>query len=140
MSKCYKTSNNQYFNSPALMSDGRHFTDYRPNCLLNNNLKIENSLKNSYDYKLFLTQNSEKIIEINRKKSELINGSYECKQPYYQGTMLPEKELESCNLSSCNVRSNFDTGIGLGRDYKGKYQCLNGLKENPLTLEENVCK
>lgn len=140
MSKCYKTSNNKYFNSPALMADGRHFTDYRPNCLLNNNIQIENTISDSYNYKLFLIRNAEKIIEINRKKSELINGSYECKKPYYEGTMLPEKEVESCNTHSCNIKTNFDNGIGLGRDYKGNFQCLQGMKKNPLALEENICK
>ena len=140
MSKCYKTSNNKYFNSPALMADGRHFTDYRPNCLLNNNIQIENTISDSYNYKLFLIRNAEKIIEVNRKKSELINGSYECKKPYLKGTMLPEKEVESCNTHSCNIRTNFDNGIGLGRDYKGKFQCLQGMNKNPLALEENICK
>ena len=32
MSKCSKTTNNKYFNCPPRMDDGRHFTDYRPNC------------------------------------------------------------------------------------------------------------
>ena len=119
MSKCYKTSNNKYSNAPPLMSDGRHFTDYRPNCLLNNNLQLEANSLNSYDYKVFLTRNAEKIINMNRQQSYIINGPYECKQPYDQGTMLPEQEMQSCGLDSCKVEHNFKDGIGLGRNYKG---------------------
>ena len=33
---CYKTSDNKNFGCPAKMSDGRHFTDYRPDCYVNN--------------------------------------------------------------------------------------------------------
>ena len=29
---CYKTSNNKYSDCPPRMADGRHFTDFRPNC------------------------------------------------------------------------------------------------------------
>ena len=32
---CNKTSNNKYFDCPALMSDGRVFTDYRPSSYVN---------------------------------------------------------------------------------------------------------
>ena len=41
MSSCYKTSNNKYFNLPPRMDDARHFTDYRPNCVMNNLLSKE---------------------------------------------------------------------------------------------------
>ena len=140
MSKCYKTSNNKYFNSPPFMADGRGFTDYRPNCLLNNNLQLDSNSLNSYDYKLFLTRNAEKIINMNRQQSYIINGQYECKQPYYDGTMLPEQYMQSCGLDSCEVKHNFKDGVGLGRNYKGNNKCVRGVKENPLNLDENVCK
>jgi len=141
MSQCYKTSNNKFINSPPLMSDGRHFTDYRPNCLLNNNLQIKSKVLNSYDYRLFLTRNAENIINMNRQHSYLINGPQECKQPFYEGTMLPEQDLQSCNVGTCNVQHNFDDGVGLGRDFKGKHECIQGLRENPLSSRENnICK
>ena len=48
------------------MSDGRHFTDYRPNCFLNARIQTENGIPNSYDMRLFLTRNADKLIELNR--------------------------------------------------------------------------
>ena len=48
MSTCYKTSDNKYFGCPPKMSDGRHFTDYRPNCFLNGMVRDENKLTNSF--------------------------------------------------------------------------------------------
>ena len=58
MSNCYKTSNNKYANAPPRMDDGRHFTDYRPNCFLNNRLQVDNNVPNSYEMRLFLTRNA----------------------------------------------------------------------------------
>ena len=45
MTNCNKTSNNKYFNCPAKMSDGRHFTDYRPSCYVNNLLRYNNKTR-----------------------------------------------------------------------------------------------
>ena len=51
---CYKTSNNKYFDCPALMSDGRAFTDYRPSSYVNDLIRVQNNAYNSYDYRQFL--------------------------------------------------------------------------------------
>ena len=44
MNSCYKTSNNKYFKCPPRMDDGRHFTDYRPNCHVNNLVRANNKI------------------------------------------------------------------------------------------------
>ena len=58
---CFRTSNNKHFNAPQRMSDGRNFTDYRPNYELNKSLKDLNKLDNSHNYRNFLNNNAEKI-------------------------------------------------------------------------------
>ena len=60
--KCYKVSNNRYPDCPALMDDGRSFTDYRASCFRNDMLKIQNGITNSYDYRQFLINNGSNII------------------------------------------------------------------------------
>ena len=57
MSNCYRTSNNKFFNSPARMSDARLFTDYRPNNEMNRYIESGNKIKNTHDYRLFLSRN-----------------------------------------------------------------------------------
>ena len=47
MSTCYKTSDNKFMDCPPRMADGRHFTDYRPNCHTNNLLRADNNIGNS---------------------------------------------------------------------------------------------
>ena len=61
MSACYKTSNNKYFNAPPLMSDGRHFTDYRSSCVANAMIHVNNKLTNSYDFRTYLIRNAKNI-------------------------------------------------------------------------------
>ena len=48
------------------MADGRHFTDYRPSCELNNDISRDNNLNNSLDIRLFLQRNAEKLMDVNR--------------------------------------------------------------------------
>ena len=45
-----KISDNVNFDFPARMADGRTFTDYRPNCVMN---KVLSKNMDSFQYKLF---------------------------------------------------------------------------------------
>ena len=63
---CNKTSNNKYFDCPALMSDGRIMTDYRQSCTVNDMIRLNNNVLSSNDYRQFLINNAEDIININQ--------------------------------------------------------------------------
>jgi hypothetical protein len=141
MSSCYRTNDNKYSNAPPKMADGRHFTDYRPNCFLNNRIQVENDITNSYDMRLFLTRNAEKLMELNKKNSYVMNGSIECKKPYNQGTMLPEESKVVCNSQTCKVVHNYDNGLGMGRMYvEGELpECLQSFNSPPMNLDNNQC-
>lgn len=54
-SSCNHTSNNKFFSCPALMADARAFTDYRPSSYVNDLIRVQNNIYNSYDYRQFLT-------------------------------------------------------------------------------------
>ena len=47
-------NNPKYNNCPPRMDDGRHFTDYRPNCFVNNLIQTQNRVTDSYYYRQFL--------------------------------------------------------------------------------------
>ncbi len=55
----YKTSNMPKF----VMSDGREFTDYNASCILNNMLQKKYNLNNSHQFRQFLQQNAEKVMQ-----------------------------------------------------------------------------
>lgn len=129
MPECFKISNNKYFNSPALMSDGRTFTDYRPKCVVNYELLKKNNIKSSYEYRQFLISNSNKLMKLNKDINYKKNNSETC-----NASPIP---LESvCTIdgytSMCeNVNRN---GIGQGNttinmsklDYSPILQVNNG--------------
>ena len=47
-SACYKTSDNKFFDCPPRMADGRHFTDYRPECYVNDLIRADNNVNNNF--------------------------------------------------------------------------------------------
>ena len=64
---CYKSSNNKFFNSAARMSDGRNFTDYRPNHEINKHIIDNNGLANMHNYRMFLSRHTDEIIKRNKE-------------------------------------------------------------------------
>ena len=137
---CYRTSNNKYFTAPPRMADARHFTEYGENVKLNSLLQQELDSDNSYEYRMHLTHNAEKLMDVNNKKAFLLNGVTECKAPFAQGTMLPEAQKQVCNTRTCKVVTNDGNGLGLERQYS---ETPNGLLDAftsaPMPLEPNEC-
>tara|TARA_A100001015_G_C14804140_1_gene638166 strand:+ start:389 stop:865 length:477 start_codon:yes stop_codon:yes gene_type:complete len=64
---CNKTSNNKYFNCPARMNDGRIMTDYRSANTVNDMIRISNNTLSSYEYRQFLINNGNNIMDINNE-------------------------------------------------------------------------
>ena len=78
MSKINNATNNKFFSCPAQMSDGRIFTNYGPNCKLNNSIIKKNNLKDTYEYRQYLINNGEALIEANRTTNAAQNGCKSC--------------------------------------------------------------
>lgn len=115
--ECERPSNNQYFNCPPRMSDGRHFTDYRPRCTQQYQDKVSNRLMSSYEQRVYLTANAEEIIKTNARNAYMVNRCGPCVEPYDQGTMTPEFEKQTCNSRTCSFGVSDPYGLGLGRNF-----------------------
>lgn len=98
---CYKTSNNKYFGCPPRMADGRNFTDYRPSCHVNNLIRQNNSTYNSFQYRMFMTQNANKLMDLNRTYACQKNCCGPCQSPYDVGTMMPSESYMGCSSKNC---------------------------------------
>lgn len=121
-----KTNNNQYDSCPPRMDDARHFTDYRPNCHLNNLIVTSYSIQNSHDYRSFLTHNAKELMKMNRNYACEKNCCGPCVEPYNQGTMLPENTIVKCNNQSCSSTLFDPKGLGQGRQYTDNLQMSCG--------------
>tara|TARA_B110000208_G_C11333982_1_gene271093 strand:+ start:29 stop:469 length:441 start_codon:yes stop_codon:yes gene_type:complete len=132
---CSKTSNNKYFDCPARMSDARFCTDYRPNSYMNTVLKVSNDLENSYQYRVFLQRNADKIFQLNNNLFFVRNGCGPCVKPYNEGTIPPNQNTMNCNSQSCNLQQINPNGIGLGIDYNTK----RTVNFNQPNINSNKC-
>jgi len=103
-----KVSNNKYLDCPALMSDGRMFTDYRASCFRNDMLKIQNKITNSYDYRQFLINNGENIIHNIRKYNMDRLSCRPC-------DAAPINCNEVCKVSPDSVNCMLSKNCGFGR-------------------------
>lgn len=99
------------------MQDGRSFTDYRPRCTIQYQMKNEN-MKNSYESRMFLINNAEKMMKANQEIVEEQNACLSCKNKTTLGTFLPEKNMMKCDKHSCNFSQDVNpNGLGTGRIY-----------------------
>jgi hypothetical protein len=115
---CVRPSNNKHFDCPPRMSDGRLFTDYRPRCDVNFWAAQRGSGSGSYAYRQHLIGNATSIIDGQRAAAYAIASCGPCVARFDQpGTMLPEKDVLSCDMRTCvRVPTNAD-GLGTGRDF-----------------------
>ena len=125
---CYRATNNKYKSCPALMSDGRGFTDYRSTRAANDALRSDMDIISSHNFREFLIRHSDKLIATDRKNANLMNGSSQCVQPYNQGTMLPEQFIQRCNKKTCSRVLHDKEGLGVGRHSDSAGDCNVGFK------------
>lgn len=114
-SECSK-SDNLHWMCPPRMSDGRHFTNYKPRCSMHRDL-LPNKDMSSFELRQYMINNAEKMMMTNRKEWENENACGPCKEPWNQGTMLPEHSIVKCNKQTCQTMLNDPNGLGIGRDY-----------------------
>tara|TARA_B110000259_G_scaffold173311_1_gene206457 strand:+ start:316 stop:729 length:414 start_codon:yes stop_codon:yes gene_type:complete len=98
------------------MDDGRHFTTYVSRCVLNNNVSGGNAM-NSYEYRMYLQHNAEKIMNENKNVAGSNNKCEPCFDFNEDGTMVPELNKFECNANMCTLKDNNSSGIGTGRNH-----------------------
>jgi hypothetical protein len=119
MSTCYKTSDNKFYGCPPRMSDARAMTDYRPNCHVNDLIKADNEISNSFQYRQFLQQNGEQLMDRHRQLACEKNCCLPCSetQEGFESTALPEKYMFVTDGRIGKMVLNDPNGIGTGRKY-----------------------
>jgi hypothetical protein len=119
---CDKTSNNKFFDCPPMMADGRNFTDYRSNRYVNQLVAQNNNVQSSNQYRKFLMNNAEGLMELSHKYLYQKNGCNEC-----DAQKIPIETMCKYNSSYGTCYVNSTTGLGIqnvgdGMDGVQKYQ------------------
>jgi hypothetical protein len=105
------------------MSDGRFLTDYRPNCIVNQELHESLAKKNitnsSYESRMYIQNRGTEIIEEQYNKNyEKLAQSTPCKISGSENVPIPpERYVIRCDAVSCVKKEVDPNGIGDGRNY-----------------------
>jgi hypothetical protein len=62
---CYSGSNNIHFNFPPIMQDGRLYSSYQPEAVINNTIRHNENIKTNWQYRKYLTDNAVEIMNAN---------------------------------------------------------------------------
>ena len=62
---CYSGSNNIHFNSPPIMSDGRNFSSWQPEAVVNNRIQKQELITTNWDYRQYMQKNGLQIMKYN---------------------------------------------------------------------------
>ena len=63
---CESGSNNQYYNFPPNMNDGRNYAEWRPEAVVDATIRERHNIKTNWNYRKFLQNNSDEIIQSNQ--------------------------------------------------------------------------
>ena len=66
---CYSGSNNIHFDFPPIMADGRNFSSWQPDALVNEHIQKQEHIETNWQYRQFLTNNASSIMKINSQEA-----------------------------------------------------------------------
>ena len=66
---CYSASNNFVFNSPAQMADGRLWSQWQPDALVNERIQKQEGIQSNWKYRQYLQHNGLQIMNYNTMES-----------------------------------------------------------------------
>lgn len=100
-----KVSDNHFMDFPAIMQDGRLYTDYKSSCIMN----AKSLGMTSFEYRNYLTQNGLKIIQNNDKIVNEIAGCGDCSDY----SVVPPYAIVECDQNKCIQNVNSPSGLGV---------------------------
>lgn len=116
---CFGTNSKN--SCPAKMNDARAFTDYRPRCIVNaqlmNYLTDKNVVASSYESRMYLQHNADKLMEQYKTNAENTLLCGPCGKKEGISDIEQERYMVKCNNITCEKQEVNPFGIGDGRMY-----------------------
>lgn len=66
---CFNASNNYDFNSPAKMSDGRLWSQWQPDAVVNERIQRQENIQSNWAYRQYLQKNGLQIMNYNNQEA-----------------------------------------------------------------------
>jgi len=65
---CYTGSNNIHKDEPPLMMDGRNYSSWQPESVINNRIQTKEGIRTNWEYRQFLQNNGNDIMKYNHEE------------------------------------------------------------------------
>ena len=131
--KQYSGTNNTYYTMPPMMSDGRNYSSWQPESVVNNKIKQDAGINSNWKYRQYLQNNANTIMKYNSMETISASGN----NPY-----AVDNKVASSNVpymfSSTHDTSKPNFGFNnsdLKQDYLTKQQ--NGAKMISPSISTN---
>ena len=118
---CYSASNNFNFNYPPLMADGRNYSSWQPDSLVNERIQKQEGIQNNWQYRQYLQKNGLQIMNYNSTESCYDLGL----DPHIQNDRTPSSNVPY------TFKNTFDTS-------KPGYGYCNSDLKNPYLSSEQL--
>jgi hypothetical protein len=66
---CFSGSNNIDFNFPPIMSDGRNYSSWQPDAVINERIQQNQGIKSNWQYRQYLQKNAIQIMNYNTEEA-----------------------------------------------------------------------
>lgn len=86
---CYSGSNNTHFNFPPIMADGRNYSSWQPEAVVNQRIQKSENIKTNWEYRRFLQKNAAQIMKYNNTEACYETGL----DPYSQNGNTPSDNV-----------------------------------------------
>ena len=117
---CYSGSNNIHFNYPPIMNDGRNYSSWQPEAVINNRIQKNENIQSNWQYRQYLQNNGLEIMKYNSQEA--------C----YELGLNPH--IKTNNTPSTNVPYKFKSSFDSSKPGFG--YCNSDLKNIYLSREE----
>ena len=64
---CYTASNSIHYDKPPIMMDGRNYSSWQPEAVINKKIQTTENIKSNWHYRQFLQENGRKIMKYNKE-------------------------------------------------------------------------
>jgi hypothetical protein len=119
-SVCYSGSNNINFNFPPIMADGRNYSSWQPDAVINERIQVKKRIQTNWQYRQFLQNNGQQIMNYNSQEACYTVGL----DPHYNTDKTPSSNVPY------TFKGTFDTS------QPGFGYCNSDLKNPYLSREQ----
>jgi hypothetical protein len=95
--------NNIHFDSPAIMADGRTYSNWQPCAVINENIRKREHINTNWDYRNYLQRNANSIMALDKRKACEQSG---CTPTQSKLSPAPSTDLKQLYLSRQQLQNN----------------------------------